>query len=141
MKNGWKDITIGELVGERTGNLDPSSYPDETFNYYSIPAYQEVGEPVEEVGKNIRSQKQIVEFGTVLFGKLNPRVEKVWIVDSRSSLRKIASTEWISVSVRLEIANPHFIYYLFWSDQVMPLAKALVAGSTPSGRAPVGRSG
>jgi len=132
MKNGWKEITIGKLVGERAGNLDPSSYPDETFNYYSIPAYQEAGEPVEEVGKNIRSQKQIVEFGTVLFGKLNPRVEKVWIVDSRSSLRKIASTEWISVPVRLELANPRFIYYLFWSDQVMLLAKALVAGSTPS---------
>jgi len=132
MKNGWKEITIGKLVGERAGNLNPSSYPDETFNYYSIPAYQEAGEPVEEVGKNIRSQKQIVEFGTVLFGKLNPRVEKVWIVDSRSSLRKIASTEWISVPVRLELANPRFIYYLFWSDQVMLLAKALVAGSTPS---------
>lgn len=132
MKNEWKKITIGRLVGERAGNVDPSSYPDETFDYYSIPAYREAGEPLEEMGKNIRSQKQVVEFGTVLFGKLNPRVEKVWVVDSRSSLRKIASTEWISVPVRRELANPRFIYYLFWSDQVMPLAKTLVAGSTPS---------
>ncbi|MBW1690756.1 MAG: hypothetical protein DRG87_07480 [Deltaproteobacteria bacterium] len=132
MKNGWKDMTIGQLVGRGAGNLTPSAYPHEVFEYHSIPAYRETGKPTEEIGTNIRSQKQVVEHVTVLFGKLNPRVEKVWLVDSRSPLRKIASTEWISVPVRPNLANPYFVYYLFWSDQVMPLAKGLVAGSTPS---------
>jgi type I restriction enzyme S subunit len=73
----------------------------------------------------------ILESGTVLFGKLNPRVEKVWRVGSYSTHRKIGSTEWLPIVPCAEV-DADFVYYLMWSAHVMPRAKTLISGSTPS---------
>jgi type I restriction enzyme S subunit len=67
----------------------------------------------------------------VLFGKLNPRVEKVWKVGPASQWRQIGSTEWLAV-LATDNVDPSYIYYLMWSDWVMPRAKTIVSGSTPS---------
>jgi len=72
-----------------------------------------------------------VEEGTVLFGKLNPRVPKVWLVEA-SERRKIASTEFIPLFPVKERILSDFLYFLCWSDYIMSRAQELVSGSTPS---------
>ncbi|RIK78819.1 MAG: hypothetical protein DCC68_14275 [Planctomycetota bacterium] len=68
--DGWTLRTLTELgVGEKE-SISPQDYPDEKFDYYSIPAYQEGARPIIERGGNILSQKNVVADGTVLFGKL-----------------------------------------------------------------------
>jgi len=111
--------------------LDPRDYPEERFEYYSIPAYQEAAKPVIVLGCDIQSQKQLIPDSCLLFGKLNPRVEKVWNVKSTSPLRRLASTEWLLI-VPGEGLDQEFGYYLLRSEWVMPIAKGLVSGSTPS---------
>jgi type I restriction enzyme, S subunit len=106
-------------------------HPNEMFEYYSIPAYQNLGAPAREMGKNILSIKFAVETGTVLFGKLNPRVLKVWMVESKSPLRKIATTEFLPVLAN-ELAEPQFLYYLLQASFVVEEATRMVSGSTPS---------
>ena len=129
----WKIGCVENLSYSSVPNksINPLKYPDELFEYYSIPAYQEGMSPIIERGKVILSQKKIISDNTVLFGKLNPRVEKVWMINSKSSYRKIASTEWIEIYPRKSISLS-FVYYLMWSDLVMPHAKRIVSGSTPS---------
>lgn len=128
----WKTGSLRKLNTKKKINLNPSDFPDEIFEYYSIPAYQDSGKPLLEKGSNILSQKIILEDGVVLFGKLNPRVEKVWKVQSNSQYRKVGSTEWIPIYPNENEVDSNYLYYVEWSSYVMPLAKTLVTGSTPS---------
>ncbi|MGH8728204.1 MAG: restriction endonuclease subunit S [Burkholderiales bacterium] len=66
-----------------------------------------------------------------MFGKLNPRVEKVWRIGNHTAHRKIGSTEWLPLVPRHDV-DEQFLYFLMWSEHVMPKAKTLVSGSTPS---------
>ena len=76
----WEAVPLQSVVTQARRSIDPREYPDEVFDYYSIPAYQDRGAPTLERGQAIGSQKLLVDPGTVLFGKLNPRVPKVWRV-------------------------------------------------------------
>jgi type I restriction enzyme S subunit len=115
----------------RLGTINPATCPDETFEYYSIPAYQDGPRPILSKGSEIGSAKLLLDIGTVLFGKLNPRVEKVWRVGNHSPHRKIGSMEWLPL-VPPEGVDGEFLYFLMWSEHVMPKAQCFVSGSTPS---------
>ncbi len=129
--SSWEVETLKNINQGDKKNINPLIYPNEEFEYYSIPAYQEHRKPILEKGKNILSQKIVVNDGSVLFGKLNPRVEKVWLIKSNSPLRKIASTEWIPIFPNKTV-DSDYLYFAEWSKYVMPITKGLVTGSTPS---------
>lgn len=128
----WEVASLASIVQEGKETINPANSTDELFDYYSIPDFQATGQPGVENGKNIRSQKLLVEKGTVLFGKLNPRVTKVWEVASDSDRRKIASTEFIPLVPHHEKTTTRFLYFLALSDYLLPRARELVSGSTPS---------
>ncbi|MFN8470061.1 MAG: restriction endonuclease subunit S [Caldilineaceae bacterium] len=134
LPSGWHVSTLAKsLIGSDIRNsIDPGDFPTETFDYYSIPAYQEYGTPVEETGARILSQKLVVDLGDVLFCKLNPRVPKIWRVTRPSSLRKVTSTEFLVLTADPSCIDSTFLYYLVQSDYVLPRAQTLVTGSTPS---------
>jgi len=127
----WEVKSLTHVATFIRDSINPSNHPDEIFDYYSIPAYQEVGGPVLEAGKKIRSQKLIVDANDVLFGKLNPMVPKVLLV-AASERRKITSTEFIPLRATPRTIIAEYLYYLCWSDHIMPKAQELVSGSTPS---------
>ena len=129
--NDWDIKTIADLHAEDVPKLNPFHFPDEKFENFSIPAYQDSETPYLENGSEILSQKLAIPSRCILFGKLNPRVEKVWNVKTANSFRHIASTEWLPI-VPKDGIDQDFIYYLMWSDWVMPVAQRLVTGSTPS---------
>ncbi|PHP45362.1 hypothetical protein B6V01_004455, partial [Methanosarcinales archaeon ex4572_44] len=128
----WGAESLKNLNSEKKVSLNPFNFPDEIFEYYSIPAYQDFKKPSLDKGINILSQKILLKNGAVLFGKLNPRVEKVWRVQSNLHYRKIGSTEWILIVPDSKKIDSDYLYYVEWSKFVMPLAKTLVSGSTPS---------
>ncbi len=127
----WEVVRLGEVSPPFKSTLNPIQHSEEIFDYYSIPAYQDVGKALPEYGKNIKSQKLVVEEDDVLFGKLNPRVPKVWLVET-SNRRKIASTEFIPLRPKDQSADSLFLFFLCWSQHIMPKARELVSGSTPS---------
>src|SRR5579885_2210001 len=91
----WKLALLEEICHKKIEVLNPQDFPDEIFEYYSIPAFQEQGAPTLMKGEYILSNKLLVQNKTVLFGKLNPRVLKVWLINSIVKNRKVASTEFI----------------------------------------------
>jgi len=127
----WRTEPLSAFNASRPSTIDPASYSDETFEYYSIPAYQENQRPTHAKGSDIGSSKLLLDAGMILFGKLNPRVEKVWRVGNYTKHRKIGSTEWLPL-IPSDDVDEQFLYFLMWSEHVMPKAKTLVSGSTPS---------
>jgi len=131
LPNDWVVKELKDINTYKNRTINPTLYKDEIFEYYSIPAYQNGEKPEFSKGSLIQSNKFLFDEGTVVFGKLNPRVEKVWRIGNISAHRKIGTTEWIAVKPNDEITTD-FLYFLEWSVFVMPLAKTLVTGSTPS---------
>ena len=127
----WTVAALKKAVKREKHTVNPQQHPDEEFTYYSIPAYQEKALPITERGSRIRSQKLIVPTGSTLFGKLNPRVPKIWRVQP-SKLRKIASAEFIQLDPDPEQVDGSFLFYLCQSGFVLPRSQKLVSGSTPS---------
>ena len=127
----WRLEPIAELHAGDVPQLNPLHFPDEHFEHFSIPAYQNAETPELVKGSAILSQKLAIPQQCVLFGKLNPRVQKVWNVRTSNEFRRVASTEWLPILPR-EGNDQDYIYYLMWSDWVMPVAQQLVSGSTPS---------
>jgi type I restriction enzyme S subunit len=93
---GWAEITLSDLGLPATPKIDPQRSATETFELYSVPSF-DTEAPELALGKSIASTRQAVEPGDVLLCKINPRINRVWIVAPRSRHRQIASTEWVVV--------------------------------------------
>lgn len=104
-------VQLDELMATRRSSIDPSKFPDEAFELYSIPAF-DARKPELLTGSAIGSTKQVVRPQDVLLSKIVPHIRRSWIVGSPGDSRQIASGEWI----------------VFRSDRVVPayLRHALV---------------
>jgi type I restriction enzyme, S subunit len=121
----WTQTTFGELNRYRSRVLDPQQFPDEKFELYSVPSFPN-RTPELVSGSEIGSNKQVVEPNDVLVCKINPRINRVWLVGPKSQYRQIASSEWIIM--RQPEADPNFLRYYFMSEHFRDLICADVTG-------------
>ncbi len=91
----WAAIPLGEMRVDRGRACDPKAFPTERFTLFSVPAFP-TGQPEVRPATSIGSTKRTVEPGTVLLCKINPHINRVWVVGAPQNFRQIASTEWIS---------------------------------------------
>ncbi len=122
----WRIATLGEFVATRTRGIVPSKTPDSTFELYSVPSL-DTGAPEIVKGSEIGSNKQIVDEGTVLLCKINPRINRSWVVWSHSTYQKIASTEWITFPPN-EAFGPKYLAYFLKQDAVRDFLAANASG-------------
>jgi len=94
LPEGWVWTTLGEIRFDLAKGIVPSNFPEQFFELYSVPSF-DLGIPQILQGKDIKSNKQIVDSNTVLLCKINPRLNRAWIVGNFSAHTKIASTEWL----------------------------------------------
>ena len=87
-------VPLEELMAARQGSVNPLNFADETFELYSIPAFDS-RKPEVLKGRDIGSTKQVVQSQDVLLSKIVPHIRRSWIVGPASNLRQIASGEWI----------------------------------------------
>ena len=98
---------INEYVSE---SINPMKLPNTIFEMYSVPIY-ETGHPEYLRGNEIGSNKVIVKKNDILLCKINPRINRVWVVADESEYQSIASSEWIVV--RSNTYNPEFLAWYF----------------------------
>ncbi|HRH71383.1 MAG TPA: restriction endonuclease subunit S [Flavobacteriales bacterium] len=91
--------------------LDPRKFPDEEFELFSVPSHAE-GKPEVALGKTVGASKQMVEDDTVLLCKINPRINRTWVVSSHTGHRKIASSEWMTFPPSPDFLPQYLGYYL-----------------------------
>ena len=104
----------------------PSKQPDRRFELYSVPSF-ETGKPERLPGYQIGSSKQAVKTGAVLLCRINPRINRVWVVGEASRDPQIASTEWVSLGPVEEIA-PRFLMYALQTPSVREYLTSNVSG-------------
>lgn len=103
-------VKIGSLRPKFNHTINPSKSPDEYFEVYSVPSFDS-GQPEIIKGKDIGSNKILVEPENVLLCKINPKINRVWKVGKFSEYRKLASTEWVVISPRAGISADYLKYY------------------------------
>jgi type I restriction enzyme, S subunit len=107
----WIQMTLGDLLAGRGKSLNPTAYPDTIFELYSVPSFDKK-RPEIVSGSEIGSNKQYVEKDMVLLCKINPRINRVWVVGDFSDYEKIASTEWIVFSRLSGVIPKYLAYYM-----------------------------
>lgn len=113
MTKGPFTIELGEVIATKSGSVDPSKFSLESFDLYSIPAFDR-GEPEIAIGGDIGSAKQIVEPDDVLLSKIVPHIRRSWVVGPYRGRRLIASGEWIVFrSARL---HPPYLRHVLIGD-------------------------
>lgn len=128
---GWKIGTFDELGHLARQTLNPNGFPDEFFDHFSIPAFDTGQVPVNEPGSGIMSNKTVVQPGSILISKLNPRTPRVWLPTTTNERRPIASTEFMVVVPR-DPSIREFIYCTFTSDGFTETFSSKVTGTSNS---------
>lgn len=105
--------------------IDPLKSPDETYELYSVPSYDNQYPEIIK-GSDIGSSKLIVEENDVLICKINPRINRVWVVKHNTENPLLASSEWIVV--RNHDIDPGYLKWYFSSPTFRIQLVSQVAG-------------
>jgi restriction endonuclease S subunit len=94
--NNWNKESLSELVDavREQSRIEVN----QTYELWSIPSFAD-GKPEIIIGSEIGSSKLKVSAGDVLISKINPRINRVWIV-SESNLEQLASPEWLVARIK-----------------------------------------
>ena len=126
LPSGWICGLFGALNQHRNKSEDPMASPEEQYELYSVPIY-ETGRPEYLLGKDIGSTKQLVAKGDVLLCKINPHLNRSWVVSHyRPNLKCIASSEWIVFSS--DAVLPEYARLFFMSPAFKDLMLSNVSG-------------
>lgn len=120
-----KYTTIDSINEYESRNISPLRTPNVIFEMYSVPAFDK-GHPEYLRGNEIASSKIVVQKGDVLLCKINPRINRVWIVSDESDYQNIASSEWIVI--RNSQYNSEFLAWYFRSPKFKKLMMSEVTG-------------
>lgn len=100
---------INEYVGT---TVNPLNSPDTMYELYSVPSFDS-DYPEVLHGSEIGSSKVTVEENDVLVCKINPRINRVWVVKHHTNHQLIASSEW--VIIRSPKNDARYLKYYFQS--------------------------
>jgi type I restriction enzyme S subunit len=128
LPEGWRWARLGDvcdLVGEP---VNPARFGDEEVAHYSVPSYDSGNGPTIEPGIAVQSGKVLFPSGTVLFCKLNPRINRVWYVADTLTQKRICSTEFMPLLPRPGALDASFLAWALrdpgFGDQVRAHARA-----------------
>lgn len=128
---GWAVGRVADVSDFGRSSVNPGEYTDETFDHYSLPAFDEGRTPKAELGCAIMSNKLVVTRNSVLLSKLNPHIPRIWLPDLNETRRSVCSTEFIVASTRPGYSR-EFLFSLFTSAAFATTYGTLVIGTTGS---------
>ena len=128
---GWGVGQFSNIATRLRDNENPAISAKTVFSLFSIPAYDEGQLPKRELGGSIKSTKSRVQQGTVLLSKLNPEIERVWLVDVKPDERAICSTEFFVLESRPPF-QCGYVYCLARSPSFRQQMESFVTGTSKS---------
>lgn len=127
---GWVVSPISDFALHNKKTVNPSKSGD-TYEHYSIPAFDSGQTPVLDFGVDIKSNKTVVVEGSLLVSKLNPNTPRIWLPKPKDAHEQICSTEFM-VFTPNENANIAFLWGVFTSSSVSKRMEAIVTGTSKS---------
>ena len=128
---GWEVKGFSHVVSQIRESRNPQSAPETIFAHYSIPAFDQGQHPVLDYGTNIKSSKTRLEPGVVLLSKLNPEIDRVWLVDVDLEENPVCSTEFLVLRPKPPFQRG-YVYCLTRSPMFRNLLGGLVTGTSNS---------
>ena len=128
---GWTVGRVGDLATPNRGAVNPGEFPTETFEHFSLPAFDNGRTPKVELGSAIMSNKFTVTPNSVLLSKLNPHIPRIWLPDLHASRRSVCSTEFMVVCSKPGVSR-EYLFSLFTSSAFASIYGTLVTGTTGS---------
>ena len=128
---GWEVGRFGDVVEQLRDQENPLSFPDALYHHFSIPAFDDGQTAKAEFGESIKSLKSRVPPGVILMSKLNPEIERVWMVDVRPGDRAVCSTEFLVLRPRPPFSRG-YVYCLARSPLFRQQIEGLVTGTSKS---------
>jgi type I restriction enzyme S subunit len=129
--NGWTVGKVSDLATLNRGAVNPGDFPTETFDHFSLPAFDNGRTPKAELGSAIMSNKFTVTPNSVLLSKLNPHIPRIWLPDLHASRRSVCSTEFM-VACSMPGVSREYLFSLFTSSAFASIYGTLVTGTTGS---------
>lgn len=128
---GWEVGRVADVSDFSRSSINPGEFADETFDHYSLPAFDDGRTPKTELGRAIKSNKLVVTRNSVLLSKLNPHIPRIWLPDLHATRRSVCSTEFIVASTRPGYSR-EFLFSHFTSVSFASTYSTLVTGTTGS---------
>ena len=125
---GWTQTRLGDLGVEIRGQLTPE--PAAIYDLYSVPTFP-TGRPERIEGTQAKSGKRVVQPDDVLLCKINPRINRVWVVGQAEGVPQISSTEYLVLRPH-EPRMSNFIQQYLSSPRFRDWIKLSVEGATGS---------
>ena len=127
---GWTVVKFSNLTEIPKKTINPQKFPDTIFKQYSLPACDNGLIPENQTGKDIMSNKIILQNNTTLFSKLNPRIKRIWFTCEVQS-NSICSTEFIPYRATNENESG-YIFSIINSEAFYASVMGCVNGATGS---------
>ena len=127
---GWTVVKFGDLTEIPKKTINPQKFPDTIFKNYSLPACDNGLIPENQTGKDIMSNKIILQHNTTLFSKLNPRIKRIWFT-CEVQANSICSTEFIPYIAKSETESG-YIFSIINSEAFYASVMGCVNGATGS---------
>lgn len=118
-------VTLSSINQYVSATVNPADTPEDIFELYSVPSYENQYPEIVK-GKEIGSAKAVVQEGDVLICKINPKINRVWVVKHNTEYPLLASSEWIVV--RNSAINSNYLKWYFMSPFFRKLLTSQVAG-------------
>ena len=118
-------LTVADINQYSGTTINPPDNPDEVYELYSVPSFDSQYPEIIK-GSEIGSSKITVEDGDVLVCKINPRINRAWVVKHHTDHPLLASSEWIVV--RNSKMDSNYLKWYFSSPTFRNLLVSQVAG-------------
>ena len=128
---GWRICHLDQLLDLKKNLISPNENPQELFDHYSIPAFDDRMKPTKDIGLTIDSNKFLLTENVFLVSKLNPDCPRVWLPSKTKTRRCIASTEFMVCQPKKEVGIP-FAYCLIKSYKITQQMISMVTGTSSS---------
>ncbi len=108
---GWGVVELGEIFNKITDSIDPKEN-NGIVNYIGFENIESctgglIGDFNKEISE-IKSTKLIFKINDILYGKLRPNLNKVWLAENEG----ICSTDFILLRSKNNTANPKFYSFI-----------------------------
>lgn len=129
----YRTIPLVHLFSERREFLNPQEFPDHTFNYISLehvaPLTGDLVAYEPRVGKEILSRSKVFRKGDILYGRLRPYLNKVFLATECLS-EGICSGEFYVLVPDVNQIDPCLARTILASRFVQDVVAQLSTGST-----------
>ncbi|MHC5597015.1 MAG: restriction endonuclease subunit S [Nostoc sp.] len=125
-------VSLQEIVTERKETLNPQVNADKILNYVGLENIQSLtGDLINfypKYGREIRSRSKIFQKGDILYGRLRPYLNKVYLAEEPAS-NGICSGEFYVLTPNLDKVLPNFLRSTLASQYVQQYVQNLQTGS------------